>query len=506
MALFLRIFLMFTALSLGSFTRYMEKTREARERMQQQYYEQQLEVYGQQGNEVEETKTPKLVVDVDCPKKPEVYRVALEDTGSDGNLGNSKIRNVYEIDYMSSGVVGLVGAPVEVSYSKEEAKAKITFYYDKDELRGIPERNLIILHEVPSGSYEQVGVEQRDTDKGTISVEIPEAGIYLLADYYQWYGVWGVDVSDYAYEVDPLTIKSDWERSCEVGSILEIADKEWAIQNAPVFHVSTPEQLAGVVYYNNAVMEYSVYGGSLEVYLENDIDLAGYEWVPMGWLGPMDSRFDGLIDGQGHTIKNMTIHTAYYDHCAFIGYSTGVTVKNITFENAEVGGGRYVGIVGGEIYMSREWEKVRVQGVLVNATGEYGSIIGREAYLNFKDCEADVVRKTADGSESRVEYFSHRLEVLANTPVSEDFELTLNDDGSVTRTEAEGQYRNLMWHLDVEGVQILQRGAEDELTLDVYGFFADYLYEGLTCRIWLDAFTGETYTRVSNVLEYQYRR
>ena len=41
------------------------------------------------------------------------------------------------------------------------------------------------------------------------------------------------------------------------------------------------------------------------------------------------------------------------------------------------------------------------------------------------------------------------------------------------------------------------------MTLDAYGFFADYLAQGNKCKIWLDAYTGETYTRVSNVIEYK---
>ncbi|MBR6478608.1 MAG: hypothetical protein IKS85_09205 [Lachnospiraceae bacterium] len=500
MAIFLRFLIMLVIISSASFTRYMEKSREAKERMRQQaeQYEQEL-----QNPVTAQQKTPMIIREFSCAARPEVYRVDLEDIRSDGDLDNPNVINIYEVDTMSSGVVGLVGIPVRVTYHDEQAQPKLTFYYDKDELRGIPERNLIILHEDEDGFYVQVGTETINENEGSISVDITQPGVYLVADRYQWYSAWGVDVSEYAYQVDPLTIRSDWERSCYTGSIMEIADREWAMANAPVFHVSTPEQLAGVVYYNNAVMDYAYNGGSLTVYLENDIDLEGYEWVPMGWLGPSDSRFNGLVDGQGHAIKNMNLVIDYDDHCAFIAYSTGVDVRNVTFENATVNGGRYSGIVGGEIYISKEWENVKVSGVLIEPKGEYGSIIGREAYLNFKNCSADVIMHRRNGEESRVEYFSHRQEVIANTPATEDFQLTLNDDGSVTRTEAEGEFRNLMWHLDVEGVMILQRNAENEMTLDAYGFFADYLAQGKKCKIWLDAYTGETYTRVSNVIEYK---
>lgn len=52
-------------------------------------------------------------------------------------------------------------------------------------------------------------------------------------------------------DYDPT--KTDWENYGDTGSIMEIADTDWALENAPVFHVETKEQLAGVVYYVNAV-------------------------------------------------------------------------------------------------------------------------------------------------------------------------------------------------------------------------------------------------------------
>ena len=333
-------------------------------------------------------------------------------------------------------------------------------------------------------------------------MKITEPGTYLMADRYQWYSCWGVDVSDYAYEVDPTSFKSDWERERNTGSIMELADKKWALENAPVFHVSTPEQLASVVYYNNAIANYATEAPDMFVYLENDLDLAGYDWVPMGWSGTQGNRFNGVFDGQGHVIKNLSIQETKESHVAFIGYSTGVTVKNVTFENAFVSGGNYTGIVGGEIYVSKEWENVRVDGVISNARGEVGSIIGREAALHFKNCSANVTYQKSDGEQYPLEYFSHRLEVIATTPVTEDFTLSYDENGQVTRTTLDADYKNLCWHLEADGVMILQRGAENETVFNAAGFFENYP-KAKERKIWLEAYTGETYTRVSNVLEYQ---
>ena len=44
--------------------------------------------------------------------------------------------------------------------------------------------------------------------------------------------------------------------------------------------------------------------------------------------------------------------------------------------------------------------------------------------------------------------------------------------------------------------------ADQEENLDPAEFFDSYLRAGHKCEIWLEAYTGETYTRVSNILEY----
>ncbi len=495
MAFLLRLFLMFLVTTTISTGAYLRRARDARDEMRKREIEKQTEIGAR-------TKSPEYGIDVVNRKKPEVEHVLLKDEGPNGDVGAASVRDVFEIEYMASGVVGLVGVPVRVDYD-ENAKPTLTFYYNKDALRGIPERNLIILHESVNGTYDQVGQETLDQAAHTLSVAIPEPGIYMMADRYQWYSAWGIDVSEYAYDVDPTAYVSDWERSCDTGSIMELADKKWAMENAPVFHVSTPEQLASVVYYNNAIANYATEPVSLEIYLEDDIDLDGYKWVPMGWMGAQDNRFNGVVDGRGHAILNMSIDVPNQSHCAFIGYSTGVVVRDLEFKNAYVKGGSYTGIVGGEIYISREWENVVVEGVIEDAYGEVGSIIGREGYLHFKDCAANVILRRSGREDQEMEYFSHRQEVLANTPVVEKFLLTKEKDGSITRSTLDEDIWNLTWHLDVEGVEILGRGAENETNFDPSGFFKEYLDEGKECKIWLEAYSGEVYVRVSNVIEYR---
>ena len=71
---------------------------------------------------------------------------------------------------------------------------------------------------------------------------------------------------------------SEWERTHNTGNILELADLSRAIENAPIFNVSTPEELASVVYYfnSNNASTLSESDTLLEFQIpDDDIDLEG---------------------------------------------------------------------------------------------------------------------------------------------------------------------------------------------------------------------------------------
>ena len=74
-----------------------------------------------------------------------------------------------------------------------------------------------------------------------------------------------------------------------------------------------------------------------EVKLTADIDMAGRIWTPIEdmWI---------TIDGNGHTIKNLT--TASVRRAGLIGYAGAYIIKNLTIENANVTGSQ-AGIFAG---------------------------------------------------------------------------------------------------------------------------------------------------------------
>ena len=93
--------------------------------------------------------------------------------------------------------------------------------------------------------------------------------------------------------------------------------------------------------------------------LTADIDLKGEAWEPIGQArgNGVKTYFQGVFDGQGYTIKNMTIKpNATYGEGA--NYATGffgfvdagdAVIKNVTFDNATIEGHHWTAVVCGYI-------------------------------------------------------------------------------------------------------------------------------------------------------------
>lgn len=431
--------------------------------------------------------------EINCTEKPEVSKIDVIAKCSKDAIRGTDVTDLYGKHVIHSGVVGLIGAPVEVEYSPEVGKPRLCFHYEPDKLRGVPEKNLIGLCYGANEDYYEIMDVKLDTDAHTVTMKADEPGVYMLVDAYQWLGCWGYDVSEYEYDSNPASYDSDWERSCDTGSIMELADKEWAFGSGQSFSVTTPQELASVVYYVNANTD----NKSITVSIDADIDLAGYDWRPMGWTkAGVSCPFSGRINGNGHTIYNMTMHCGGENDIGFIGYGLQTEVNDINFVNAKVEGGARTGIVGGEIYSSRSWSGISVSGEITSRFSEdCGAVIGREAGTSFKDCTADC---TLNGVP--ISYLSYRQKVVDETEVSEDFTLVLNTDGSITRNEFNGSsndlkgYWNLGWYILRDGELMLHRSADNETTLPAE-------YAGWGDTVYLVAYINGAYIRVSNIIQ-----
>ena len=132
-----------------------------------------------------------------------------------------------------------------------------------------------------------------------------------------------------------------------------------------------------------------------EVKLEKDYLLTD-AWTPFTIWEENEKPENGraTIDGQGHTIYNMTVNGG--EKLGFIGVNgADLTIKNLTFSNATVvGTGSFLGVVIGYQYGEVTLDNVQVVNSVVKSTAEgirIGGLVGFSvlhdgAKLHLKDC------------------------------------------------------------------------------------------------------------------------
>lgn len=124
-----------------------------------------------------------------------------------------------------------------------------------------------------------------------------------------------------------------------------------------------------------------------KVLLNADIDLNGAEWTP---IGNSTNKFQGIFDGQGHTIKNLVVNMPGKSNVGLFGHTTNGEIKNLTVENAKVTGRLNVGVVAGTPYTSK-YSNIMVKGhVEVNGMAYVGGVAGKNAYANWDNIIVNV--------------------------------------------------------------------------------------------------------------------
>ncbi len=116
--------------------------------------------------------------------------------------------------------------------------------------------------------------------------------------------------------------------------------------------------------------------------LANDIDLGGEEWTP---IGTQSHQFQGIFNGNGHTISNLKINTPYRNDVGFFGFTTNGEIKNLTFNNAEVTGYCDVGVVAGTPYTSKYSNITLTGDIKVSGYAYVGGMFGKNAYADLTD-------------------------------------------------------------------------------------------------------------------------
>ena len=179
--------------------------------------------------------------------------------------------------------------------------------------------------------------------------------------------------------------------------------KQEAETASDVIGISTAEELA--------VINSNLSGRYV---LTADIDLAGIEWVPIGAFVPgggeegevpdMTAAFTGSFDGQGHTIRNLSINRPEAWAMDLFGCIANTQIGNFTLENARVDGMMMAADVVGYTYCSTVSNVRLVNGRVtahyaeMGAEGMYGGIAGAGMGSLITGCEAEAEIVIPDGT------------------------------------------------------------------------------------------------------------
>jgi hypothetical protein len=116
------------------------------------------------------------------------------------------------------------------------------------------------------------------------------------------------------------------------GNWIDVADTGWYYSNpeGTGFVIKSAEELAGLAKLVND-RKGRFFGKTIR--LASSVDLAGRKWTPIsGYTGSY--HFQGTLDGQGHTIANMTFDVESY-YAGFFGHNAG-TVKDVNLTGVYV--------------------------------------------------------------------------------------------------------------------------------------------------------------------------
>ena len=133
----------------------------------------------------------------------------------------------------------------------------------------------------------------------------------------------------------------------------------------------------------------------------SDIDLA--DWIEenspnQGWqpIGVSSSKFQGIFDGNNHTISNLNINRPSADGVGLFGYANGATFKNIVIDETTITGNGDVGPVCGNA-SSSTFSNCKVTAT-INAKGNMVGGIAGSASGTFTNNK--VTNTTINGNDN----------------------------------------------------------------------------------------------------------
>ena len=190
------------------------------------------------------------------------------------------------------------------------------------------------------------------------------------------------------------------------------ADTSWYTDHKTdtEYHFTTAEQLAGLAQLVNDKTASVSFEGKT-IYLDNDLDLSGTQWTPIGDGSNQRRFFAGTFNGQHHKIMNLYHHSTGDElirNGLFGVVSDGGTLKNLLVIDADIAsndGSLLAGILadwvnGGTV------ENCYTSGRIENNVGDkmVGGLIGQCTWsTQVKGCASDATVISTESDEDHVD-------------------------------------------------------------------------------------------------------
>ncbi len=211
------------------------------------------------------------------------------------------------------------------------------------------------------------------------------------------------------------------------------------------YQIATPEDLGAIFRYNKS----SYYK------LTNDMDLSGITWA----TAPIPA-FDGIFDGNGHKITNLTIHVSTTDSKIGLFGSNNGCIKNLALENFSITAeddSRYLGGLVGSCY--GDIICCYVTGNISGANGNryIGGLVGDKSYCDVIYCYSKCNISLGSNAEDIGGLVGYNLtgtitQCFASGSIISG-ESSINLGGLVgSSSYAEYSVKNCFWDVDISGL------------------------------------------------------
>gem|GEM_PF-1271917 len=101
---------------------------------------------------------------------------------------------------------------------------------------------------------------------------------------------------------------------------------------------------------------------------------AGQGWAPVGDSSGASS-FQGHLDGNGHSISNLTVNRPLTDYIGFFGYLSDAKISGLILQTVHASGNSYVGGLAGRVD-GGEVEHMNIAGIIGSQSAYVGGLIG----------------------------------------------------------------------------------------------------------------------------------